>query len=57
MPNLNIDLVRYSEAIIGRNGMDKMDGSYSVEAVCYTYNNGNIRLVTPASFSNLNVYA
>lgn len=58
VPNLNYDLVQFTDTVLGRNGENKNDGSYSVEAVFYTLQGSNISIVTSASsFGNLNVYA
>ena len=44
-PNISTDLVQYTDVILGHNGLEKTDGSNSVEVLSYTIQNGNVQLV------------
>jgi hypothetical protein len=45
IPNISSDYVQYTDVILGYNGIEKMDGSNSVEIISYTIQNGNIQLI------------
>jgi hypothetical protein len=56
-PNVSTDVVQYTDVILGYNGINKLDGSSSVEIISYTVQNGNIQLIPLYRTNTIDLHA